>query len=46
MSDSFGKTVGVGQLKKKTVTTKIKKVITRKAAVTRKRIILENQKVN
>ena len=39
-------TVAVCQLKKKTVTTQIEKVITRKVAVTRKGIILENQKVN
>ena len=40
------KTVAVCQLKKKTVTTQIQKVITRKVAVTRKGIILENQKLN
>ena len=40
------KTVAVCQLKKKTVTTQIEKVITRKVAVTRKGIILENQKLN
>ena len=40
------KTVAVCQLKKKTVTAQIEKVITRKVAVTRKGIILKNQKLN
>ena len=40
------KTVAVCQLKNKTVTTQIEKVITRKVAVTRKGLILENQKLN
>ena len=39
-------TVAVCQLKKKSVTIQIKKVITRKMAVTKKGIILENQGVN
>ena len=38
--------MAVCQLKNKTVTTQIEKVITRKVAVTRKGLILENQKLN
>ena len=40
------KAVAVCQLKQKTVTTQIKKVIRTKVAVTRKAIILDNQKLN
>ena len=39
----MAKTLVVCQLKKKTLATQIKKVITRKVAVTRKGIILGNQ---
>ena len=40
------KTVAACQLKKKTVTTQIEKVIKRKVAVTRQGIILKIQKLN